>query len=103
VDGLSLVPVLRDPAKIIRDHAYHCYPRGPLMGRAIRTQRYRFVEWKLPGALPSTAQIELYDYETDPLETQNLAATKPEVVTQLRAILARQPEALAAPPKREKP
>jgi iduronate 2-sulfatase len=73
------------------------------MGRAIRTQRYRFVEWKLPGALPSTAQIELYDYETDPLETQNLAATKPEVVTQLRAILARQPEALAAPPKREKP
>ena len=103
IDGLSLVPVLRDPTKIIRDHAYHCYPRGPLMGRAIRTQRYRLVEWKLPGTDPATAQLELYDYETDPLETQNLAATEPKIVAQLRAILARHPEALAQPPKRDKP
>ncbi len=29
IDGLSCVPVLRDPAKIIRDPASHCYPRGP--------------------------------------------------------------------------
>jgi iduronate 2-sulfatase len=102
IDGVSLVPVLRDPAKIVRDHACHCYPRGPLMGRAIRTQRYRLVEWKLPGTDPATAQLELYDYETDPLETQNLAATKPGIVTQLRAILARHPEALAKPPTKDK-
>jgi iduronate 2-sulfatase len=102
IDGVSLVPVLRDPAKIVRDHACHSYPRGPLMGRAIRTQRYRLVEWKLPGTDPATAQLELYDYETDPLETQNLAATKPGIVTQLRAILARHPEALAKPPTKDK-
>jgi len=42
--GLSRVPVLCDPAKIIRDPASHCYPRGPFMGRAIRTQRHRLVE-----------------------------------------------------------
>lgn len=37
--------------------------------------------------------IELYDYETDPEETSNLAAAKPAVVAQLRAMLATQPEA----------
>jgi iduronate 2-sulfatase len=95
-DGLSLVPVLRDPAKTIRDHAYHCYPRGERMGRAIRTERYRLVEWKKPGAPADTAEFELYDYERDPLETKNLAASQPAVVTQLRAILARHPEAVVS-------
>jgi iduronate 2-sulfatase len=51
------------------------------------------VEWKNPGAAADTAVLELYDYETDPGETKNLAAERPEVVAQLRALLARQPEA----------
>jgi iduronate 2-sulfatase len=93
-DGLSLTPVLRDPTRTVRDHAYHCYPRGERMGRAIRTERYRLVEWKRPGAIPDTAELELYDYEMDPLETRNLASVQPEVVAQLRAILARHPEAV---------
>jgi iduronate 2-sulfatase len=95
IDGMSLVPVLRDPAKTIRDHAYHCYPRGERMGRAIRTERYRIVEWKKPDAPADTAEFELYDYQADPLETKNHAASQPEVVAQLRAILARHPEAVA--------
>ncbi|KAF0175445.1 MAG: sulfatase [Limisphaerales bacterium] len=93
-DGLSLVPVLRDPARRIRDHAYHAYPRGERMGRAIRTERYRLVEWKKPGAPADAAEFELYDYETDPRETKNLAAAQPAVVAQLRGILARHPEAV---------
>ena len=44
VDGVSLVPVLKDPARRVRDHAYHAYPKRKL-GRAIRTERYRLVEW----------------------------------------------------------
>ncbi|MFM1941225.1 MAG: hypothetical protein RI897_207 [Verrucomicrobiota bacterium] len=94
IDGLSLVPVLRNPNHRVRDHAYHCYPRGDRLGRAIRTERYRLVEWKKIGATPDTAEFELYDYVVDPPETRNLAADQPTVVQELRAILARHPEAL---------
>lgn len=97
MDGESLVPVLKDPAKRLSDHAYHAFPRDRGMGRAIRTERYRFVEWKRPGQPPETAELELYDYQTDPHETQNLAASQPEVVAALRKILYQYPEAL--PPK----
>jgi iduronate 2-sulfatase len=92
VDGVSLVPVLKDPSARVRDHAFHCFPKET-MGRAVRTERHRLVEWKKPGAPAETAELELYDYETDPLETRNLAAEQPEVVKRLRAVLARHPEA----------
>ena len=92
MDGVSLVPVLKDPSVRVRDHAFHAYPKAKI-GRAIRTERYRLVEWKKPGAPADTAEFELYDYEADPLETKNLAAEQPDVVKQLRAILAKYPEA----------
>ncbi|MCB1127175.1 MAG: sulfatase-like hydrolase/transferase, partial [Verrucomicrobiae bacterium] len=93
IDGTSLVPVLRDPTARVRDHAYHAYPRGNRMGRAIRTERYRMVEWKPIGAPADAAEFELYDYQDDPLETRNLADARPEVLAELRTILARHPEA----------
>ena len=94
MDGLSLVPVLKDPAARVRDHAYHCYPRGEgRIGRAIRTARYRMVEWKKPGEPAEKAAIELYDYQAAKPESENLAESLPEVVNDLRAILAKHPEA----------
>jgi len=92
-----LVPVMHSPANRLRDHAYHCFPRGDRMGRAIRTERYRMVEWKRTGAPGESAEFELYDYQEDPDETQNLADEKPEVVKELGEILARHPEAQARP------
>lgn len=92
IDGISLVPVLKDPKSRVRDHAYHAFPRKTL-GRAIRTEQHRLVEWKKPGAAPESAEIELYDYTADPFETRNMAAEQPDVVKRLRAILARHPEA----------
>lgn len=95
LDGVSLVPTLRDPQARVRDHAAHCYPRGPRIGRAIRTERYRMIEWKSPGASREEAVYELYDYTTDPHETRNIADTEPATLESLQAILDRHPEAKA--------
>ncbi len=91
IDGRSLAAVLRDPAARVRDHAYHVFPKAKL-GRAIRAERYRLVEWRNVGDAAETAELELYDYETDPQETRNLAAQQPQVVAQLRATLAKYPQ-----------
>ncbi len=93
MDGVSLVPVLQDPAARVRDHAAHCWPGGR-MGRAIRTERHRLVEWRNPGESAESAEWELYDYQSDPIETRNLAAEQPAVLSELKTILARHPEAL---------
>lgn len=94
MDGTSLVPVLRDPNGRVRDHAFHCYPRGKRIGRAIRTARYRMVEWKEIGADSKTAEYELYDYILDPRERTNIAGEQAKVLAELKAILARHPEAI---------
>jgi iduronate 2-sulfatase len=93
LDGLSFAKVLRQPEQRVRESIIHVYPRHKLLGRAIRTARHRMVEWKAPGAETSTAEYELYDYEKDPQETQNLAASQPEILASLKAILATHPEA----------
>ena len=75
--------------------AYHAYPRrGNLLGRAVRTQRYRLVEWKQFGASTESAEYELYDYTDDPSETVNLASRRPSIVAALEAMLARHREPL---------
>lgn len=93
IDGKSFVAVLKNESKSIRDHAYHCFPRGKRLGRAIRTQQYRMVQWKEIGAPANSAEYELYDYLNDPLETVNIAGVRPEVLKQLAAMLATHPEA----------
>ena len=93
LDGRSFAASLRDVSMPARDHITHVYPRGERLGRAIRDLRYRMVEWKKPGAAAEEAIIELYDYETDPAESANIAAQNPEAVSRLRALLAQQPEA----------
>ncbi len=93
MDGRSFAAALRDVNKPHREFIQHVYPRGERLGRAVRDARYRLVEWKKPGAPADTAELELYDYEADPQETKNLAATRADVAAKLRALLAKEPEA----------
>ncbi|MDD7985235.1 sulfatase [Lentisphaera marina] len=90
IDGQSFASVLKGEKKQIRNHAYHVYPKT-YMGRAIRTDRYRMVEWKSKKS--KGVYYELYDYQIDPLETENLADKNPAVLQELKAILAEHPEA----------
>jgi iduronate 2-sulfatase len=98
LDGRSFAKLLSDPASQHRDHVIHVYPRtaegrGSLLGRAIRTERYRLVEWKPAGGAAAEAEYELYDYAADPQESVNLAGTQPETVRALQMLLAGHPEA----------
>lgn len=86
LDGLSLLPVLHNPLVRVRSHAYHVYPKQKL-GRAIRTERYRLVEWNSWNPSEESPERELYDYQVDPQERRNLAADFPMVVRDLQAIL----------------
>lgn len=92
IDGDSFVPILKGEPSDIGQHAYHCFPKAGRLGRAIRTDRYRLVEWKRIGS-NDRADYELYDYMTDPRETKNLAKKHPDVLKHLKAILETHPAA----------
>lgn len=93
LDGASFAKLLDDPTAPTKEAILHVYPRGNRIGRALRTERYRLVEWKVPGANDDTAIYELYDYQGDPGENKNLATERPEVVKELMQKLSEFPEA----------
>jgi iduronate 2-sulfatase len=78
LQGESLVPIMDAPSSHGRAAAFQVYPRGtketgPLLGHAVRTDRWRYVEWRKQDG--SVAARELYDMEKDPGETVNLIGT----------------------------
>ncbi len=77
VEGTSFAPLLNDPKTPWKAAAFSQYPRGgketgPLMGYAVRTDRYRYMEWRKKGTTEVVAR-ELYDHQTDPNEDVNIA------------------------------
>jgi iduronate 2-sulfatase len=79
--GRSLVPMVNDATHSGKSCAYSFHPRGKLMGRTLRTDRYRIVHWT--DKQGKTAQVELYDHQTDPDENENIAARHSELVARL--------------------
>jgi iduronate 2-sulfatase len=93
LQGTSMKPLLEQPGREWKTAAFSQYPRTyegkQLMGYAMRTDRYRYVEWQDRKSHEIVAQ-ELYDHETDPAEDQNIAvrAANAELLTKLSAQLA---------------
>ncbi len=88
LDGVSLLPVLRDPAALF-DHPalYWHYPhfsnQGGRPGSAVRVG-----DWKLIESLERDA-VELFNLQEDPGETTNQADLFPERAAELRGKLRR--------------
>jgi uncharacterized sulfatase len=91
LDGKSLRPLLDDPQAAWDRPAYTQVTRaggegrGPIMGRSVRTERWRYTEWD-DGRLGS----ELYDHGADAHEYKNLAADPRHagVVQEMKRLLA---------------
>ncbi len=84
LDGISLIPALRDPGQSVRPAALTQHPRPAYydrepsktptaMGYSLRTDRYRYIEWRDWKSGDVMAR-ELYDHQADDAETRNLAA-----------------------------
>ena len=69
LEGLSLMPVIEEPTRPWKAAAFSRLSRGSTSGRSMRTARYRYTEW---GGNARRGR-ELYDYDTDPDETVNIA------------------------------
>ena len=81
LQGVSLMPVLMETKSKVKDYAVSQYRRGKNMrtfGYSIRTERYRLTLWMKdfyrlyePFHKGYIVSGELYDYDNDPLETEN--------------------------------
>jgi len=73
LEGLSMVPLLKDPECPWKKAAFSQYPRGKVMGYSMRTQRFRYTEWRDRKTGKVLAR-ELYDHQKDPQENINTVA-----------------------------
>ncbi|UUO05413.1 sulfatase [Blastopirellula sp. J2-11] len=85
LEGTSAAPLLDQPDTDWKMAAFSQYPRGPIMGYTMKTDRYRFTAWKNKknGKVVAT---ELYDHQVDPAENDNVAGRteNAELVVQLQ-------------------
>lgn len=74
LEGTSFAPLLADPARPWKSAAFTQYlqpGREGIMGRSIRTDRWRYTEWVNAGGV--RVGTELYDHQSDPDENVNAA------------------------------
>ena len=98
VEGISFMPLLENPDLEWKTAAFSQYPRarkgnrhrghGDIMGYAVRTDRFRYVEWR-EWQSGTVAAVELYDHRSDSNEIRNIAEIpeQSESLRQLQAIL----------------
>jgi iduronate 2-sulfatase len=82
LDGLSLVPVLRNPDTLVKEAAFTQHPRPAyydrepekvpkVMGYSVRTAAVRYTEWR-DWKTGETVARELYEGFDEPAETRNV-------------------------------
>ena len=77
VDGTSLLPMMMGQQQSVKEFAVSQYPRNQKMGYSFRTASHRYTLWidksKIGQKISDKdiVQEELFDYNSDPLETKN--------------------------------
>ncbi|WP_395751123.1 sulfatase [Prosthecobacter sp.] len=102
MEGVSLVPVLKDPKSTVKEAAYTQHPRPPypdrsprakpeVMGVSVRTPTLRYTEWR-DFESGSVVASELYDHSREDPEMNNTVAHPVSAVAleQARQLLYRQ-------------
>jgi uncharacterized sulfatase len=82
--GESLRPLLENPAGRGRDAAFTLVARGRNYGQAVRTDRWRYIQW-------SDGNVELYDELNDPDEVHDVSGEpeRAKLMEELKASLAK--------------
>ena len=87
VDGISLVPLLRDGRAPKRDALYWHYPhysnQGGVPSAAVRQGDWKLIEFYEDG------RLELFHLRNDPGEKRNLVKTEPKRAAELHTLLKR--------------
>ena len=96
VQGLSLQPLLADPAKPGKPAVFSTMvsTHTKLMGRRVNDGRFRYIEWD-----EGRGGRQLYDHESDPHELTNLAGLPQhaDLVKRMHDQLAQHVKAVAGP------
>jgi len=93
IDGLSLLPLLRQTGALNREAIYWHYPHyhsssiGP--GGAVRMGDYKLLEWFDETISGPSNRFELYNLKQDIAEQNNLSKKMPRKTDQLRKLLAK--------------
>jgi len=84
LQGTSLVPLLETPERAWDRPAFTQIQRKGFMGRSVRTERWRYIEWD-----EGKKGVHLYDHRRDPSEYVNLAEDPKhaDIVKQLQNLL----------------
>jgi iduronate 2-sulfatase len=87
--GTSLRPLLENPAAPGKAAAFSLVTRGKIVGRSVRTARWRYTEWD-----DGREGIELYDAIADPGEDHDLSRNPAHArtIASLRALFAQLPQ-----------
>lgn len=91
LEGRSFVPLLVSPEREWKAAAFSQYQRvipghgtnNPGMGYSMRTDRFRYTEWRVKGT--GHRSYELYDHATDPDENVNVAG-RPEHAARMKQL-----------------
>lgn len=91
VDGVSLVPALKQTGTVQRDALFWHYPHyhhlGYKPGASVIMGEYKLIEWFEPSLRQEPHPVSLFHISADPGETRDLSEQMPDKVKELQARL----------------